>query len=317
MSFLKSRDYAPIALFVYNRPRHTKKVLDSLSKCEESKDSILFVFSDGPKPNEVNENKFKINEVRNIVLKESRFKQIFLITSDINKGLSNSIIDGVSQILLKYSRIIVLEDDLVVSSTFLQYMNDGLCVYENKKIIASICSFWHPQISAGFDAPYFFLSGGDCWGWATWQDRWSLFDSDALAIKKKLIENNLLQKFEFGGMLELLDLQIQNKVSSWFIRWHGSLILHNKLSVFPRQSFVRNIGLDGSGTHGDKFIIDIPSLNQYEMNLDLFDINYDLIESQERVIKAQFLTLKRIVPKPHLFKRYLTRVMRLFCLNIK
>jgi hypothetical protein len=317
MNFNNFTDLAPVALFVYNRPIQTKKVLDALSKCHESKKTILYIFSDGQKSNATKDVSNNIDRVRKLIKNEKRFLKVIIIISETNKGLQESIIYGISYVLSNNKNIIVLEDDLIVSPYFLKYMNDGLNKYEYKTNVGSICAYWHPSIKTFPDELFFFLNGGDCWGWATWIDRWSLFESDALLIKNKLIENNLIDKFDFGGMIEILDLQIKNKVSSWFIRWHGSLILNNKLSLFPSISFVRNIGLDGSGTHGDNMIIYISKLNKYKKDLSGIEIDIPSINSHELYIKNQFKLLKRIKPKKNIFKRILNKIKKYAFNSIK
>lgn len=55
---------APIILFVYNRPEHTKKTIEALKLNVLAYDSSLFIFSDGYK----NENDKKAaKEVRNYI----------------------------------------------------------------------------------------------------------------------------------------------------------------------------------------------------------------------------------------------------------
>lgn len=312
MNFNNFTDLAPVALFVYNRPIQTKKVLDALSKCYESKKTILYIFSDGQKLNATKDVINNIVRVRRLIKNEKRFLKVIIIISETNKGLQESIIYGISYVLSYHKNIIVLEDDLTVSPFFLKYMNDGLNKFEHTTDVGSICAYWHPSIKTFPDESFFFLNGGDCWGWATWIDRWSLFESDALLIKNKLIESSLIDKFEFGGMIEILDLQIEKKVSSWFIRWHGSLILNNKLSLFPNISFVRNIGLDGSGTHGDNMVIFIPNLNEYKKDLSGIVIDIPSINSHEIFIKQQFKILKRIKLKKNIFIRALNKIKNMF-----
>ena len=118
--------YSPIVLFAYNRPDHTKKVLDALAKNIEAIESDLYVFIDGPKISTTEKQLIKIHQTKQLIHRENRFKNIFITESDYNKGLSKSIIFGVSDVIEKRGKIIVLEDDIVPSIGFLAYMNLSL-----------------------------------------------------------------------------------------------------------------------------------------------------------------------------------------------
>ena len=123
-------NYAPIVVFGFNRPDALKNTIASLLRNEEAKDSDLFVFVDGPRDGKVGE-KEKVEEVREYVKSIKGFKSLHYTFSDRNKGLANSIIKGVSKVINKFGRVIVLEDDLSVQPNFLAFMNQGLEKYED------------------------------------------------------------------------------------------------------------------------------------------------------------------------------------------
>ena len=75
----------------------------------------------------------KINEVKEIVKKENRFKKIIVTINELNKGLANSIIDGVTYVINSHGKVIVLEDDLILSPFFLSYMGKFLSATSFKK----------------------------------------------------------------------------------------------------------------------------------------------------------------------------------------
>ena len=243
---------APIVLFTYNRPIHTQKVLNSLALCQESSQSDLFIYCDGAKENvdEVGIN--NINQVRQIVNSENRFKKVVVIEHEKNKGLANSIIDGVTEIVNKYGKIIVVEDDLIVSKGFLKYMNQALSMYEDDSEVGCIHA-WNYYFKNVEDCEStFFLKGADCWGWATWKSSWKLFNSDAQFLLNQIVSNK--QEFEFNRkntheFVQMLKDQIEGKVNSWAIRWHASLFCNNKYCLHPTISLVNNIGFDDLGTH--------------------------------------------------------------------
>ena len=129
---------APIALFVYKRPEHTRQTIAALRENLLAADSDLVVFSDAPR-SEVDMS--AVAEVRQLLASLDGFKSITVIERTQNLGLANSIIDGVNMLCSKYGRVIVVEDDLVTSPYFLTYMNDGLRCYENDDdvVIVQLC----------------------------------------------------------------------------------------------------------------------------------------------------------------------------------
>jgi hypothetical protein len=243
-----TKNPAPIAVFAFNRPAHLKKTLSALSNNIGAKDSHLYLFVDGPR------NSGDLNSI-NACIKvgnefSHNFKTMALQQSKSNKGLANSIISGITLVLQNYPKVIVVEDDLVTSPYFLDFINRGLERYQDKNDVASIHGFVLPFINP-ISKP-FFLKGADCWGWGTWSDRWELFNPDGQFLLDELCAKNLIDEFNLGGSYsfsEMLEDQIAGKNNSWAIRWHASMFLRNKLTLYPAQTYVENIGFDGSGTH--------------------------------------------------------------------
>jgi len=243
---------SPIALFVYNRPNLTRHVLLALRKNKLFRSSKLFIFSDGPKDDDSEKS---VKKVRNVLSNYNNLKNIYISLNKDNKGLSTSIITGVSNILSDFKSVIVLEDDLITSTYFLKYMNTGLSLYENETDVASIHSYFYPVNSLNQLPNYFFLKGADCWGWATWRDRWDLFENNPNELLNKINSMNLSNEFSLekrAGFYNMLKDTSKGKIDSWAIRWHASMYLQNKLTLYPKVSFIHNIGNDGSGTHKAK-----------------------------------------------------------------
>lgn len=238
---------APVALFVYNRPWHTQQALETLQKNDLSKESELFIYSDAPKDESAREN---VEKVRNYIKSIQGFKGITIIERNRNFGLSESIISGVDDIISRYGKIIVLEDDLLVSPCFLKFMNDALTFYEQENKVISICGCMYPiKIT---DRQTALLRMTDCWGWATWRRGWDLFERDGVKLLKRLKAEKLIKAFDLNGAIgysKMLENQVRGKVVSWAVCWHASSILNNKLSLYPYKSLVKNIGFDGTGTN--------------------------------------------------------------------
>lgn len=237
---------APIALFAYNRPWHVSQTIEALKKNELSEYSDLIVFSDGAKDLVSSQ---KVEEVRQYLRTISGFKSVKIVEQNCNLGLGSSIISGVTKVVNEYGRVIVMEDDLVTSPFFLRYMNDALVYYENEDKIISVHAYCYPI--SGLPET-FFLKGADCLGWATWRRGWDLFEENGRVLLGKLEQKNLLRRFDFFGAYnfsQMLRDQIERKNSSWAVRWYGSALLKDKLTLYPGQSLVFHIGSDGSGTN--------------------------------------------------------------------
>jgi hypothetical protein len=240
---------APIVLFVFNRLHHTKKTIEALKKNQLASESELYIYSDEAK---TNQDIHRVKSVRDYIKTVTGFKKIIIVNREYNWGLADSIIDGVTQIVNQYGRVIVLEDDLVTSQYFLKFMNDALEMYSENEEVISIHGYFYP-IEGMVDVPEtFFIKGADCWGWATWKRGWDLLELDSQKLLKEIDTKGLHEKANFNNTYNYIGMlrdQIKGKNNSWAIRWYLSALLKDKLTLYPKISFVRNIGNEGSGTH--------------------------------------------------------------------
>ncbi|MBI1860776.1 MAG: glycosyltransferase family 2 protein [Deltaproteobacteria bacterium] len=238
---------APIILFAYCRPDHVRGAVESLQKNSEAKDSVLYVFSDGIRSAR---ERSGVDAVRAFLKSVNGFARVEICERAENWGLAKSIIVGVSEVLKKHERAIIVEDDLVVSPHFLAFMNEGLETYAADERVASLCGYFYPVKGALPET--FFLREADCWGWATWRRGWDLFKSDGVALLKQIEERKLEWAFDAQGSYpytQMLRDQIAGRNHSWAIRWQASLFLAEKLTLYPRRSLVQNTGFDGTGEH--------------------------------------------------------------------
>lgn len=238
---------APIVLFVFNRPEHTRITLEALAGNPLAGSSRLYIFSDGPRGAE---DAPAVEAVRGLCREISGFSAVTLIEAERNKGLAPSVIDGLNHIFSLHGEAIVLEDDVVPAPFFLTYMNQGLSLYRDKPEVGVINAF--NFTNAPKIAETYFIRQPSCWGWATWADRWSLFSPNADALLKEIAERGLIDLFDVEGhhpFYEMLREARDGIVSSWAIRWYASLFLAEKISLWPGVGLTRNIGFDGSGTH--------------------------------------------------------------------
>ncbi|MBU1980655.1 MAG: glycosyltransferase [Gammaproteobacteria bacterium] len=265
---------APVVLFVYNRVEHTRQVIDALKCNSEAKNTPLIVFSDGPKsPADLD----SVSAVRNLIRMIDGFDRVDIILRDQNLGLANSIISGVTYVIERFGRVIVLEDDLIVSPYFLRYMNDALDRYENQLEVVSVHGYSYP-VSEKLPET-FFIRGADCWGWGTWKRGWEIFEPDGKKLLAELERTGLAHKFNYDGVYSftgMLKDQIAGRNNSWAIRWHASAFLSNRLTLYPGRSLVKNIGFDSSGTH-------CGSSEGYDVSLDMAAIPLMQIPIEESI----------------------------------
>lgn len=247
---MKSKELAPIVLFVYNRPEHTKKTVEALKKNSEAKKSILYIFSDAPKKPEDEQ---KVKEVRDYIKNIKGFKQIKVKEREKNYGLSENLISAMNEVFKKHSRAIVLEDDDVPSKYFLKYMNDALELYDEEDKVGAISGYIYP-IKKEFPET-FFLNFFSSWGFGLWKRSWDLYDLDGRKLKKEIDNRNLKKLFNINNtypFTRILRNQIKGNNDSWSIRFYASLLVNKKLVLYPKKSLISNIGFDNTGTHGQK-----------------------------------------------------------------
>lgn len=247
--------FAPIVLFVYNRPWHTRQTLEALEKNDFADKSELIVFADGPKPNATQEEYTKIKEVREIIKEKNWCKTVNIIESDINKGLADSIIYGVTKVVNEYGKIIVLEDDIVTSKGFLKYMNDALSFYKQEEKVMQISGYQQPCFHNNKNIIEVFLHRRTTsWGWATWDRSWNKFITDTSFLINQFKKRDIIS-FNINNCTDRYSMLINQKkriIDSWAIRWAATVYLNNGLVLWPSFSLIKNIGLDGSGIHCQK-----------------------------------------------------------------
>jgi len=239
---------APIILFVYNRPDHTLRTLKALENNNLASESELFIYADAAK-NE--QSKAAVEQVREIINRNWRFKSVTLTLRESNCGLAANVIDGVTKIVEQYGQVIVLEDDLVTSPFALEYFNDALELYRHQDQVMQISGYGYPVKDIETLPETFFFRVANSWGWATWDRAWNRFNSDINALTDDFTAEQIHQ-FSIEGK-ENFWKQVKEfktgKINSWAIRWYASVFKNNGLVLYPRNSLTQNIGNDGSGTH--------------------------------------------------------------------
>lgn len=321
---MTDKNYAPIALFTYNRADHTRQAVESLQNNAEAKYSDLYIFSDGPKNEKavegVKANRTFIRSLKNAndnanlnanenspsLNREGRgvsFKSVTIVEREKNWGLANSLIAGITEIVNKFRRVIVVEDDLILSPYFLKFMNDALEKYKDEEKVASISAFLNPV--EGEVPNTFFLRYFACWGWATWKRGWDLLINDDRVLLKRLRWKK--NDFNIGGTGPFYGILYCDKVGlndSWAVRFYASQFLAGKLQLFPGRTMAIQTGTDGSGTHGKSRDDKYDNMTLSKVPIEIHDIPIE--ESKEMYNKFSCFYGKNM--KKHSFKHQYGRL---------
>lgn len=241
--------YAPIIIFCYRRPDHLTQTLTSLKRCDGFEKSPIIVYADGPQNAE---EVVPVEETRKVAkaLLGNRAEYHF---NQLNQGLARSITTGVSEVVKQFGRVIVLEDDLILSKNFLVFMNEALDAYALNECVFQISGYMFdaPQIAG--DTSAVFLPFTSSWGWATWQRAWEIFEPDSPGWHELLVDRGIRRRFDIDNTYAFSTMLVRQMLGyrdSWAVRWCWSVFRRNGLVLYPPVSLVSNTGFDGSGTHG-------------------------------------------------------------------
>lgn len=242
----------PVALFVYNRPDHALQTLKGLRRCALSAQTPLYVFSDGPK-NEAGAEKVKaVRQMLAEVGQDHGFASFTVIEAPENRGLAKSIISGVSDVIAKHGRVIVMEDDLITSTDCLKFLCDCLDFYDSDKSIGQISAFSMPiKTPPDYQHSVYKLRRTCSTGWATWADRWDAVDWSASQFDSFMQDKEAQRRFGEAGTdrLSRLVRQVKADAKSWSVLFGFSQFMQGLCSIYPVHGRIRNIGTDGSGVH--------------------------------------------------------------------
>jgi len=285
---------SPIVLFVYNRPEHTSKTLQSLKENNLAEQSELIIYSDAPK----NDTALSaVKQVRDLIKNITGFKKVTVVEQEHNQGLATSIINGVTEIINQYGKVIVLEDDLVTSPNFLTFMNDALEAYSNEKKVWHVSGWNYPISHEGLQDTFLWRTM-NCWGWATWADRWSHFEKDT----DKLLESFSKQDVKAFNLSNSENFWAQvlanksSKINTWAIYWYASIFKNKGLCLNPSKTYVSNIGLDGSGEH-------CGATSKYTSFLNTKDVvNFETVLSENSLALERIKTFYKHTKKPFMVK---------------
>jgi hypothetical protein len=263
---------APIALFAYNRPVHLAQTLSALRANPLARESELFVFSDGPK---TSRDEQAVTDVRKSLQQIEGFSRVSIQKHSSNLGLAQSIIRGVTSLVERYGHVIVLEDDLVVAPGFLTFMNQGLSHFMAEPRVMQIAGYMFPIPQALQLGDVFLTRQAASCGWATWARAWKHFNVNSDELLKQINLRGSRHEFDLDGSYPYFDQlkqQAEGQLDAWGVRWHASMFLQQGLCLYPTQSLVSNIGMDGSGVHCKRTTaldVSLSSLTAWNLSLPI------------------------------------------------
>tara|TARA_Y100000591_G_scaffold333008_1_gene373045 strand:+ start:746 stop:2374 length:1629 start_codon:yes stop_codon:yes gene_type:complete len=298
------KNYAPIVIFTYLRLKTLKKTIEYLKKNKLSKSTNLIIFSDGSRSAI---DKSQVEQVRNYIKKIKGFKKVTINLRKKNYGLAKNIKKGVTEVINRFGKAIILEDDIIVSNNFLNYMNLALDFYKDQKKVWHI-NAWnfsnHKECEKGNE--YYFSRLMNCWGWATWKDRWKYFDDNKKKTynsfsKKEIYDFNINNKFNYWQQIEK---NLNNQINSWAIFWYASIFKNGGLCLTPQKTLSHNIGYDS-------FSQNIPNEKNIFKNIprSFFNKNDKKIYFSKHIVedKNNLRSIERIISKKTK-KSFLTRL---------
>lgn len=305
---MSKTELAPIVLFVYNRLEHTIRTIEALKNNELANQSDLIIYSDAPK-NYLAED--SVRQVREYIKTVDGFRSVKTVERDTNWGLAKSIIDGVTSVVNQYGQIIVLEDDIVTSPSFLIFMNKALDFFKLEQRVWHI-SGWNYPIDSSDLGDIFFWRLMNCWGWATWKDRWAFFEKNPEQIDKGWTAQEKL-RFNLDGAGDSwrqISLNLSGRIDTWAVFWYATIFQNHGLCVNPSVTFVENIGFDGTGIH----CAEVKNLEPVKLNYrDNLFLDVKVKESQLAVNRIRNYYLSQKVPLVYRLVRKFKILLREIC----
>ncbi len=243
-------EFAPIAVFAYRRKTHLERTLDALEACRGYQESPVFIFSDGPKDPK---SAASVHEVREL-LHNRRRPNVTIVEAQENQGLARSIISGVTRLCRSHGRVIVIEDDIVLHPSALEWFNGALSAFADSKDIFQITAYQFRVPEFRGRAAGVLLPFTSSWGWATWERAWNNFDPDVRGWEQLNSDSALRHAYNLDDsfpMAEHLISRLSGHHDTWASRWYWALFKAKATAVFPPMSLVNNIGFDETATHNN------------------------------------------------------------------
>jgi GT2 family glycosyltransferase len=292
----------PIAVFVYKRPEHAGLLLESLERCDRLNECVVTIYCDGPKSSD---DCAAVEATRKLVHEWSARAGAVIIARETNLGLARSIVSGVSELCDQYGRVIVIEDDFVLNSSFVDFMLQALDRYADDQNVYQISGYMFPMRHRK-KPDAFFLPLTTTWGWATWARAWQVFDWDVPDALERLQDAELRREFDLDGTYPyaaMLEQRLRHENDSWGILFWWAVFKRGGLALHPRESLLTVGGFDGSGTHVGSYL--------WSRNGRMKSHRWDFQLPQQVVIDTEaFTRIKRFLKSEEYPKSLAGRIWR-------
>jgi hypothetical protein len=240
----------PVALFVFNRPAHTKRVFEEIKKARPEK---LLIVSDGAR-RDVSGEAALVSECREIVSQVDWQCEVLRDFAEQNLGCRTRLSSGLDWIFSQVNEAIILEDDCLPTSSFFIFMSELLQRYRDDPRVGSISGF-NPiptPINEG-DQSYFFSAYPSVWGWATWRRVWKDYDvniSEWPSLDRAgVLERTLISGRAVAFWRRSLTNVYKKEIDTWDYQLTLLHLKNSLLSIAPGVNLVTNTGFGQGATH--------------------------------------------------------------------
>ena len=293
-----------VAIFTYKRVDHLKSVINSLKRNNDFETYHFFIYSDASRGVDDIKN---VKNVRDYLLSLKSYSNFYIIERQYNLGLAKNLTQGITETLIHFQSVIVIEDDILVTDNFLSTMSTNLNNHYNNKKIWQINGFNFPIKSDKFT--FYQSKYSYSWGWGTWRDRWNkfVFDPQYFINKWTFFDKYFFDVNANGIYWPQLLANYKGSLRTWAVLWQATIYDHKGFTLTPTISMVVNIGFDGTGENCSD--ISLTSNDTY-VNINNNILTENAISSLifEKKEKQILITILR----PNLIRRYLLKIKLIF-----
>jgi hypothetical protein len=236
----------PVALFVFNRPEHTARVLAAVAR---ARPRTLLVVADGPRPDRPGEAE-RCEAVRELVERVDWECTILRDYADRNLGCRRRVSSGLDWVFSECERAIILEDDCVPDPSFFRFADELLERYADDERVMMVSGNNFQTAPPAGGSSYYFSAYAHIWGWATWRRAWRLYDVEMRRwpeVRAGLTD--LGDGVTEAYWREVFDLTHAGRIDTWDYQWLFACRLNGGLSATPELNLVSNIGFGDGATH--------------------------------------------------------------------
>ncbi|HEV8462057.1 MAG TPA: hypothetical protein VGQ38_15260 [Gaiellaceae bacterium] len=251
----------PVALFVFNRPDVTARVIEAVRVATPP---LLLVVADGPRPG-VPSDEPACREVRALIDRAGWPCPVRTNYADANLGCRARVSSGIDWVFDEVPEAVLLEDDTLPDPTFFRFADELLERYREDHRVMSISGDNFQRGRRRGSASYYFSRYSHIWGWGTWRRAWSLYDRDLTrwpALRAGgWLADVLRDQHEIEYWTDVFDRVARGEVDTWDYAWLFTCWVAGGLTALPNRNLVTNIGFvpDATHTSSDSRLANLPT----------------------------------------------------------